>query len=233
MIYENKFTFLEQNFDNLGNVHPFYVLDIFEKSATSHGEIIGVGEETMREKNLYWIISRIKYEVLKPLKPDTEYVIKTWPLKPTKLNFQREYVILTKEGKEVIKGTANWLTIDRSERKLVIGAEVFPEMEFCDKVNFSSKVQRLRDFEGGEFKKEITLSKKHIDSNGHVNNKHYTTLIEDALGGFIKEIKTFQIDYVAEIMENDKVSVFASYEDDKILVKGESDKKNFLGKIEF
>lgn len=233
MIYENKFTFTKENFDIRGNVHPFYILDIFEKSASAHGERIGVGEEKMSKNNLFWIISRLKYEVLKPLKPDAEYIIKTWPLKPTKLNFQREYLILDMDGNEVIKGSANWLTIDRKERKLVIGADVFPDMEFCENVNFSSKIIRLRDFDNGEFQKEITLTKEHIDSNGHVNNKHYTTFIEDALGGFLKEIKTFQIDYVAEIMENDKVSVFSSYEDGKILVKGESDKRNFIAKIEF
>lgn len=233
MIYENEFNFTKESFDIKGNVHPFYILDIFEKGASAHGERIGVGEEKMCKKNLFWIISRIKYEVLKPVKPNETYIIRTWPLKPTKLNFQREYLICDKEGNEFIKGTANWLTIDRTERKLVIGADIFPEMEFCDKENFSSKVIRLRDFDNGEFKKEITLTKEHIDSNGHVNNKHYTTFIEDALGGFSKEIKTFQIDYVAEIMENDKVSVYTLTENEIIFAKGESDKRNFIAKIEF
>ena len=186
----------------------------------------------MKEKNLFWIISRIKYEVLKPLKADTEYVIKTWPLKPTKLNFQREYLILDKDGSEVVKGSANWLTMDRATRRLVIGAAVFPDMEFCDAENFSSKVMRLRDFDNGEFKKEITLTKEHIDSNGHVNNKHYTTLVEEALNGFSSTLKSFQIDYVAEIMENDKVSVYTLNENEAIFVKGETDKINFIAKIE-
>ena len=233
MIYENEFNFSSECFDNKGNVRPFYILDVFEKSATAHGEIIGVGEEKMSKKNLYWIISRIKYQVLNQINPCETYIIRTWSLKPTKLNFQREYLILTKDGKEVIKGTANWLTIDRTDRKLVIGADVFPKMDFCDKVNFSDKVQRLRDFENAEFKMKIIPNKNHIDSNGHVNNKHYTTFMEEALGGFFGKIKTFQIDYIAEIMESDELSVFAFSDNEKTLVKGESDKRNFIAKIEF
>lgn len=233
MIYENKFVFPDKSTDKRGNIRPFYILDIFEKSASAHGEIIGAGEEKMREKNLFWIISRIKYEVLKTIIPNTEYIIKTWPLKPTKLNFQREYLICDREGNEVVKGSANWLTMERTERKLVIGADVFPEMKFYDKVNFTKKVQRLRDFEDAKFISALTPNKNHIDSNGHVNNKHYTTFIEDALGGFLQEIKTFQIDYIAEIMENDNLSIYSFSDNEKTLVKGESDKINFIAKIEF
>ena len=234
MYYYKNFTFAKEDFDNKGNILPFAVLDIFEKGAVAHGELLGAGEEAMKKKNLFWIISRLKYKTLCAVTYGEELTLKTWPLKPELTGFLREYLILNKKGETVIKGSANWLTLSRDERKLKIGQEVFPAMEFSSEVNFGKKIPRLRDFLNGEFIKEITPQAVNIDFNGHVNNKHYTSFILDALNGFSGIIDTFQIDYVQEIMPDDKVGIVISKSEKEVLVKGENkDKKHFYAKINY
>lgn len=234
MYYTEKFTFSEDAFLENGNILPFHILKVFEDAATAHGELIGVGENRMKELNLYWIISQLKYKVLKNISKGEELTIKTWPIKPGGIGFLREYLILDKNGDTVIMGSANWLTIGREDRKLKIGQKVFPPMEFSDEINFSNKIPRLRDFPGGEYAKSIIPESFHIDSNGHVNNKHYTSFIKNAIGGFIKAIDTFQIDYVQEIMPEDEVDMIVLKNENEVLIKGENkDKKHFYAKIEY
>lgn len=233
MYYTKKFTLDKNSFDSKGNIYPYYVLDIFEKAAAEHGNLLGAGEEQMKEKNLFWVISGILYQVLGTVKPNEELIIRTWPLKPEKINFRREYVIYNSEGEKIIKGSANWLTIDRNTRRLVPGVDVFGEREFSDTVNFEGRIPRLRNFDGGKKIMDITPREEHIDSNGHVNNKHYTTFIYNALSGFSGVIAKFQIEYAAEIMPGDKVSVFTFIKDNETFIKGESEKLNFSSKISY
>lgn len=231
MVYTEEFILDRNAFDGKGNIYPFLILDIFEKAACGHAETIGVGADEMAKKNLFWIISSILYEVTGDVICGEKLVIKTWPLKPKLLFNPREYVIYNSKGETVVKGSANWLTIDRETRKLNMSKDVFPEMEFLTETNFAGKIPRLRNFDGGKKVMEVVPSEKHIDSNGHVNNKHYTTFIFDALSGFKGKIKTFQIEYVAEIMPDDKVFISTVENGNETLVKGESDKLNFSSKI--
>lgn len=232
MYYEEKITFKNECFNKKGNILPFFILEIFERVACVHGEKLGVGFSDLREKNLLWIVSQIKYQVEKSIIPEEELTIKTWPLEPKRVGYGREYLIKNRGGEIVIKGSSNWLTIGSDDRKLKIGENVFPEMEFLTDTNFNGKIQRLR--EAGDFVKvnEVIPEKCHIDSNGHVNNKHYTTFILDALKEFDEVIDTFQIDYIQEIMPEDKVSVYVLKSEKETMLKGgEEDKKNFLAKI--
>ena len=232
MYYIKEFLLEEKDFDLYGNLLPFKVFDIFEKGATTHGELLGVGEKTMSEKNLFWVISQIKYKVIKNPKPEDRVVLKTWPIEPSGIGFLREYLILDSLGETLIMGSANWLTISRDDRKLKIGERVFPEMEFSKELNFGKKIPRLRETSTMEKVYSVTINKNHIDSNSHVNNKHYTTFIKDALGGFTGEIDLLQIDYIQEIMPDDSVEIFLCKNDKEYLIKGESNlKKHFLAKV--
>lgn len=233
MYYKEKITLNDNAFDNFGNIIPFHVLKIFQDAATAHGTLLGVGEERMKELNLFWIISQLKYEVVKPTK-ERELWVKTWPLEPGNVGFLRNYLILDSKEEVVVKASANWLTVSRDERKLKIGRKVFPPMEFAKELNFGKKIPRLRDFEDGSFALDIVPKNIHIDSNGHVNNKHYTTFISEATGGFEGVISTFQIDYALEIMPGDKVDIIVHKNDKEVLFKGESsDRKHFYARIEY
>lgn len=234
MYYEEKFCFTNDSFDNKGNIFPFFILKIFEKAACIHGEKLGVSFSDLIKKNLLWIVSQIKYQVIKSILPNEELTIKTWPLEPKRLGYTREYLVTNQTGEIVIKGSSNWLTIDSEDRKLRIKENVFPKMEYMTCENFGGKIPRLR--ETGEFIKvnDIVPDKTHIDSNGHVNNKHYTTFISDAIKEFDGVIGTFQIDYIKEIMPEDKVSVYVLKNENETMIKGgEDNNKNFVAKIEY
>ncbi len=234
MYYTDTFIYGKEDFDEKGNLLPYKVLEVFENGAIAHGELIGVGEKAMREKNLFWIISTLKYQVLRAVPANERLTLKTWPKKPGLVSFQREYLILNQNGEIVIKGSANWLTISRDERKLKAGQKIFPDMEFSDEVTFLKKIPRLRDFDNGILLNSVIPEPCHIDSNGHVNNKHYTSFILNALKGFSGIIDTFQIDYVQEIMPKDKVDIIILNRENEVLAKGEgADKKHFYAKIQY
>ena len=64
MIYETKMILYNSYFDVNDKISPKSILNIFQDVASYHAGEIGVGYEDMLAKNLYWVLSRIKYDII-------------------------------------------------------------------------------------------------------------------------------------------------------------------------
>lgn len=218
--YSESAVLTADQFDHHGNVLPNVVLDLFQKAAGNHAERLGVGFEAMLAKNLLWVVTQIKYQVLNAPKPAQALTVTTWPLPPTRLGFDREYLICDEAGEVLIKGTSKWMQIDAAERKLVPGSNVYPLTEYCTNKNFEEKIRRIRDFEASSAVCRIIPDKSTIDSNNHVNNAEYADFAYKALGDFGGVIGSFQIDFLHEVMLGQPLDVGYAASEKSILVKG-------------
>ena len=209
-----------KHFDARGNVLPAVVLDLFQKAAGHHAECLGVGFEAMIAKNLLWVVTQIKYQVLNAPKPSQALTVTTWPLPPTRLGFDREYLIAGEAGEVLIKGTSKWMQIDAAERKLVPGSNVYPLTEYRTDKNFEEKIRRIRDFEATSEVCRIVPDESTIDVNDHVNNAEYADFAYKALKDFGGSIHSFQIDFLHEVMLGQPLAVSYATSEGLILVKG-------------
>ncbi|MBE6632410.1 MAG: hypothetical protein E7623_06900 [Ruminococcaceae bacterium] len=215
----------EDLFDDHGNIVPKEVLKLFQKAADGHAAILGVDFDSMLKKGFLWVVTLIKYEVCKKALPGDSVKVNTWPLIPNRIGFQREYLISDESGATLIKGTSSWMLIDAKERKLAPTKNVYPEMEHKTEKSFEDRIKRLRDFEhtGEPFK--ICPDESHIDRNGHVNNTNYAEFALSSIGGLKGSLKSFQADYIHEILCGEPVDFYSSAEGDTIQIKGMSEEK--------
>ncbi len=218
--YSEPAVLTADQFDAHGNVLPGVVLDLFQKAAGNHAERLGVGFEAMLSKNLLWVVTQIKYQVLNALKPAQALTVTTWPLPPTRLGFDREYLICDEAGEVLIKGTSKWMQIDAAERKLVPGSNVYPLTEYRTDKNFEEKIRRIRDFDATSEVCHIVPDESTIDSNNHVNNAEYAGFAYRALGDFGGAIHSFQIDFLHEVMLGQPLDVSFAVSAQQTLVKG-------------
>lgn len=218
--YSESAVLTADQFDHHGNVLPNVVLDLFQKAAGNHAERLGVGFEAMLAKNLLWVVTQIKYQVLSAPKPAQALTVTTWPLPPTRLGFDREYLICDEAGEVLIKGTSKWMQIDAVERKLVPGSNVYPLTEYCTNKNFEEKIRRIRDFEASSAVCRIIPDESTIDVNDHVNNAEYADFAYTALKDFGGVIGSFQIDFLHEVMLGQPLDVGYAASEKSILVKG-------------
>lgn len=212
----------ENAIDDKGNVLPNIVLDVFQKAADVHGRMLGVSFEEMLNKNLLWVITRIRYEVYGKAQNGQEVEVTTWPLKPTRMGYERDYVVSDLSGNVIIKGSSNWALIDADTRRLSMSGNVYLCDDFCEEHVFESRVKRIRNFEAEKQAGEIIPDASMIDLNNHVNNTYYAAFAEKALGGFEGEIKAFQIDYHHEVLCGQPLSMAVANVDGDVLVKGEN-----------
>lgn len=214
--------------DDMGNILPYEVFCLFQKAANVHGEMLGVSFDEMINKNLLWVVSRTYYEVFSSAKAGQEVVVTTWPLAPTRLGYERDYIISDINGNVIIKGISNWALIYADTRKLAIVDNLYNTDKLCDDSVFDYRIKRIRNFDSEMTDESIVPDKSMIDCNGHVNNTYYAQFAQRALGGFEGKIKTFQVDFHHEVMCGEPLNMYKASLDSSALVKGENSENELM-----
>lgn len=223
--YSEAFTLTPEHFDQQGNLLPSTALTLFQRLADTHASLLGLDFDTMLRHRLLWVVTQTKYQALAAVKPGCTIIGTTWPLPPTRIGFEREYMLCSADGAVLIKGTSNWAVIDADSRRLTTMSGIYPNIEHCTDKCFIERVRRLRDFDAAGEAYRVVPNESHIDANGHVNNCHYADFVLLALGGLRGIIDTFQIDYANEVMCHQPLFLWHTDTPDGVLVKGVSEKE--------
>lgn len=237
--YEQTYQLRTGDFDTYAHLQPASVLDIFQDAAGANADRTPgmTMEDAVEGTKLLWVITRLKYEVVATPALHEQVKVRTWPLAPTRMGFQREYTIKRLDGELLVKGTSEWVLMDAVTRSFVSARDVYngPD-DFSTERNFEKKVRKLRDFEPADKGCRITPTFTDIDVNGHVNNTKYASYVLDALNpGKDEVIRTFQIDYRHELRCGQSVDIHLAREDGAVTALGISDdgERRFMARIEF
>ncbi len=223
------------DFDMNSRIHPAAVLDLFQEVAGGHAAMLGCSFADMLEKNLLWMVTRVRFSVIKSPLKNSYAKVYTWPLEPNRVIFQREYSVTDEQGALLIRGSSEWAAVDCNQRKLVAAKGVYPEkVEYLTDKMYEGRLPRLHDFDCQDKICTITPTFSDIDCNGHVNNTKYAIYVMNCVNlGNDEEIADFQIDYHKEIQQGDKIDLYCKREGNTIFAKGLREKDTmFLCKIE-
>ena len=208
-VYKTQLTLFSSYFDKNDNLTPKSILSIFQDVASIHAEQLNIGYKPMLDKNLFWVISRIKYDVIKMPKPYQQVIIKTWPHQKGKIDFDRDLQILDLNNNVLIKATSKWCVIDVNTRRLMRTDGIEYDGEILEEKNYQDKFSKI-DLPLDDFKKclDYKVMFSDLDHNKHMNNTNYANLILSALDN--KVVNHFEINFVAECKQDDIISVYHS-----------------------
>ncbi len=234
-VFKRNFALRASDFDCYVRMTPSAILDLFQEVAGAHAEELGIGFHPLIEKKMLWVIIRAKYTVIKQPEIHTSVTVKTWPLVPTRLGFQREYLIEGHDGNTLIKGTSDWVIMHSEDRKLIPASDIYPkDYVFCEDKNFEEKTARIRDFESDGDTYTVIPAFCDLDMNGHVNNIKYANFVMNSLNLQKDDIiETFQTDYQHEVKSGMPLNLNIKRDGNEILAKGtDADgQKMFFSKI--
>lgn len=209
------------DFDVNSKILPKAVLEIFQDIAGAHAEEIGVGFKNLIEKDLIWVIVKSKFVIEKQPQKYTNVSVKTWPLEPKSYFFRREYIVSDQSGTVLIRGTSDWMIVNSTTRTLTLANDVYPEgQEYNTELALDEKLKKIRDFKGDTQEYSVTPAFCDIDLNGHVNNTKYADFVLNAIAPEDKEIKSFQIDYLKEVLKGEPLKILTGFEDNKAISRG-------------
>lgn len=233
-IFTKEFNLRTSDFTCNKNIQPSSVLDLFQTVAGEHATMLGCGFEDLIKQGLLWVVVKTKYEVIKQPEFYSTIRVKTWPLPPSKISFQREYLIESESGEPLIKGTSDWVVIDSVNRKLAFAKDIYPEMDFCNEKLFGGRTPKIHDFEPVNTEYTVTPKFSQVDRNSHVNNTKYLNYALDSTDiSMDEEILSVQIEFRHEVLKDTELKVYSIRCEDGFLCKGINDDEiKFSCKIE-
>lgn len=219
-------------FDCNNNLKLQSVLSIFQDVASVHGEEIGVGYLTMLNKNLFWVLSRIKFDILKQPQIDETVTVETWPHEKGKIDFDRDFLIKSLSGEVLVKGTSKWCVINSQTRALSRTEQVeYSGGEFCKTVNYEDRFNKIAPFNTDELEPifKYTVNFSDLDHNNHMNNTYYANLVVNAIEN--KVVNHFEINFVSECLLHDEISVFYNNENEQLVCGTVNNKTVFIAMV--
>lgn len=222
MKYKTQITLFNSYFDYYDRLTTKSILNIFQDVASFHAEELGVGYEAMLQKNLYWVLSRVKIDILKMPTVNQTVIVETWPHVKGRIDFDRDLKITDQNGEALIIATSKWCVIDTKTRALQRSDNVNYNGECCADVNYDGRFGKIILPET-----KATLKFVHqvmfcdLDHNRHMNNTNYANLVLNAVNN--KKYTHFEINFNNECVLDDKISVLHLQHDDGEYIKGEKD----------
>jgi medium-chain acyl-[acyl-carrier-protein] hydrolase len=185
----------------------------FQDIASLASEDLGFGIETLEKKfGVAWILTRIRVDMIRYPVWDEEITIETWPLGPSKVEFDRDYLVKDKNGEVIIRAVSKWVIMDIKERKIkrsdVIGIH-YPE-KITERA-IEGKLEKLKDFGKLEKAYNKVIGYSDIDFNGHLNNSKYVDYIMDCFHVEDHQnytIQTIDLNFNQEALPGDSITLY-------------------------
>ncbi len=207
MKYSTDLTLYNSYFDANDKLSLKSILSIFQDVASIHAEEIGVGFSDMLARGFYWVLVRIKIDVIKMPFPNQKVKVLTYPLEKGRIDFDRELKITSMDGETLITGISKWCIIDTATRSLKRTDGVNYVGEYCAEKIYEEPFNKILLPESEfDFKLSHRVSFSDLDHNWHMNNTNYASLVASASES--KEFSHFEINFLSECKLGDELNVY-------------------------
>ena len=188
-----------------------YLLDM----ASQHAAEIGCGVDTMIERGMTWVLSRLRVSVTRPIVLGEELTVETWPSGVERLFALRDFRLYDAEGAIVASAASQWLVLSLETRRALFPDEALDERvrEAAPRV-FPEGFTKLAPL-AGESLAERRFDTRYLDID---HNLHVTSASTLAWAVESVPLETwrsshmsfFEIHYLAECFHPSTVIVRAS-----------------------
>ena len=224
MKHSAKIVLYNNFFDMNDNISAKSILGFFQGVASLHAEFIGLDYQTMLEKNLYWVLSRVKFDIIKKPQINQTVIVETWPHQKGKIDFDRDFLIKDENGEVLVSGTSKWCVIDATTRMLQKSDNVNYIGQYCLDVVYADRFGKIMLPDTTPQKQfEHIVRHSDLDHNKHMNNTNYADLVLSAT--CCKDFSHFEINFVSECLLGDKIEVFESCQNNQNYVVGKIEDK--------
>ena len=225
MYFEGGYPIDSRDVDPWNHCKPSGLMGILQEAAVAAAcELHASRPEMMEKYNLFWMLARMWYRLDRPLKWNETLSIRTWHRGGSGASSYRDFDLFV-DGKPVGEAVSVWVLADADTHRLAR----------------MSKIEEFQGTDGGELCKDKTLSRFKLpqemaaadhramhysdtDINGHVNNVRYADFICDAIRmdqlGQDFYVSALQVDYLAECMAGETITLFTGEQDGLRYVRG-------------
>lgn len=191
-------------------LRPSALFGYFQDIANLAAENLGVGINPLLEKyGVAFVLMRIRVDMIRNPQLDEEIMIETWPLRPGKLEFERDYMVRDQSGEVIARAVSVWVIMDLEKRRLKRSEAInldYPE--YIEDRAMNITLGKIKASENLEEVYQKTIGYSDIDFNGHLNNAKYVDFIMDCFS--LEDLQTYpirsiEVNYLNEVLTGDRL----------------------------
>ncbi len=180
-MFEKNYELRYGDLKSFNTVKPSAILDIFQDMATKHSDSVGYGIKKLYDQNLAWLLKGWRVTFIKELDVYKPLQVKTGVKNVKAVMSDRVFKVMQDEEEKII-ATSSWFTFDTNNLRPCKVPSYFTEVYDVGNVEgeYKDYVNPL-PCENPEKYGEITVSKRDLDTNNHLNNQKSAEILIDAL----------------------------------------------------
>jgi medium-chain acyl-[acyl-carrier-protein] hydrolase len=221
-VYNQEFLIQYADIDPKNRLSIYGFFKYLQEIACIHAETLGYGLNSAPRTGFVWILLDWKVKILDYPKWNEKILVKTWPSKADLISCYRDFEIYNEKNELIAYATSKWILFDISKKRI---SKVTPEVRNVfspiEKRVFENEIEKLEEPAEYESSSTYTISRRDIDTNGHVNNLNYIHFALDALPENIYENQKFnhiEIMYKKQCLLGDTIcSLYTSGKDESIV----------------
>ena len=212
-----KYEFIAEPFhcDFSGRMFLGHLGNQMLNAADFHSTDRGFGMKYLMTINRSWVLSRLAIEMTEMPEQHEHYTVETWVESAMRFFTSRNFQVTGSDGRVYGYGRSIWAMIDTETRQPTdiysIDNGAINNWIVDDKSCPIEKGGRVKMSENAGFVRSIDINYNDIDINGHVNSVKYiehTLDLWDIDWYSEHQLKRFEIAYVAETHQGDKLSFY-------------------------
>lgn len=190
-------------------------LSLIQEAAIGGSAYAGAGVEKVKELNLYWVVMRYHFAILRMPKVGERVRFWTYPGAPKSFVYPRFFVVEGANKEVLIRGSSLWALLSRLSHKPSPADQnhlpTASDHSEDDQLAWPSAIA----LSSLTLLEERPIRHSDMDFNGHMNNVRYLDFALDAMPmGYFEEhpIISFQIQYSSECHSGEKMDLYAAQE---------------------
>ena len=239
-IVEERFRIQSYETDAFARIKASFLQNHLQEIAYQGSEFCNCSYEQLRERNLFWALNRIHFQIADSPVWGDDVILQTWSRGQAGLLWHRNFRMFKADNPAtpILLGTSAWTLLDLKEHSLFRGETGFDEsLHYSeDTLPFCTKIIVPRELEQQDAGCH-TVMYSDLDTNGHANNCQYTQWAFDILPfDYLKDRKLYdvQVCYYHEIQYGETVHFSIARDTDTWYVSGKvGDTLCFVEKMEF
>lgn len=201
--YQLPLRFTRGNFNAAGGVKASAVLHAFQEIAKAHATSAGLGFDVLMAKNLIWVITKMRFQVLREPAPEVDCTLLSLPRRSASLIYDRDFYVLSPAGERLIVGTSQWCIVNALTRR-VERTDLDFRGVYTPDLAIPEGIPRLRprDLEPVSLH---TVTRADLDENDHTNNCRYADMALEVLG--LTSVRELTVNFASETRLGDEIEL--------------------------
>ena len=210
-VHEEFFSVRSFEVDPVHRLKINILCSLFQEVASNHAQQLGVGYETLQQKNIFWVLSRLLVKVHRLPVWHENIKISTWPKGTHRLFALRDFELYNEAGEVLCQATSCWLMVDASTRKPVRPDQFLQYLSIPDQHTLTAVPDKIEVPAEAKESRIVQVHYTDLDHNQHVNNVQYINWLLDGFSPAFFEkhtLRSLQINFLSEARYGEEVRIF-------------------------